>query len=98
MERVGLYRKYTDKIMPLLENGYELVNEESLPFEYVQEQMEVEIDRLTEGKLISHLKRFEMEIEDYADELEFLEAVMTEYAKRKAKVDSEVKIYFKFIN
>ena len=60
--------------------------------------MEVEIDRLTEGKLISHLKRFEMEIEDYADELEFLEAVMTEYAKRKAKVDSEVKIYFKFIN
>jgi hypothetical protein len=98
--RQGIYKRQYDKLQILIEErGYDFINDElEWEADWVQEQMETAVDRATEQQIVQFMKRHPSSILDFIDEIEFYEHIMTEFAKHKARIDKDVKVYFKFNN
>jgi hypothetical protein len=98
--RQGIYKRQYDRLQELIEEkGYHFINDElDITSDLMEEQMEVAVDRATEQQIVQFMKRHPSAEEDFIDEIEFYEFIMTEFAKHKAQWREEIKVYFKFNN
>lgn len=96
----GIYKKQYDRLQELIEElGYQFINTElDTTSDLIAEQMEVAVDRATEQQLVQFMKRHPSSLEDFLDEIEFYEFILTEFGKYKASISEDVKVYFKFNN
>lgn len=93
---MSLYTDYRDEILSLLHNNDWGIGCNKMPDMDIIGQFELEIDMLTEGRLLNYIKTLGETTENYADKVSFYENVITMYCQHKIKTQESLQFYFQF--